>query len=802
MATTNINPRQFPRQKIHSSKKTEEWAEKCCEAAIEMTSVDFNENVRMSQARKQINYNLADGILDQMDISETVNPWGLEGTGVVNELQDFPLMRPRLNVLVGESAKRAFNPVARVKNDDAISEKEKMVKDTIMGKMVEMIQSQNLDEDSITAKLKGLEKWSRYEAQDLRERMATQVMDYLYRQQELKIKFMQGMEDALIAAEEIYCVDIVSNEPIVRKVSPLNLRTIRNGVSNKIEDADIIVEQGYQSLGYVIDTYYEYLDEKDIEYLEARDIPSDEKSTGAAPTLPLIPSSMFSTETDNDAGFSGMYLNSGKHPGDKLMAGFDADGNILVTRTVWRSMQKIGLLKYFDDNGELQETIVDEDYKPNLDAGEKVRWYWINEWWECTRLGDEQNGIYVKAQRRPIQFRRMDNLSAGGSGYVGTIYNIDQNEAVSLVDIMKPYQYLYDELMHRVREAFKKFKMPMIEVDLAKVPDGWDVPKWLYYAEQLGYIMTDSFKVGNEGAAKGKLAGHFNTSGKMYNPDMGNYIQQHIGMLQFIEKQLGVISGLPEQRLGQIDHKETVGGVERAVVQSSHITEKIFKLHENTMQRVLETLLETAKYAWRDNKSKKIHYVLDDLSNIVLNINGEQFNEAEYGIFVGESTNDTELLQNMRQLAHALIQNDKMNITSLMDIYLSPNVSSVRRKIEAAEQDAIEREEKAREDQIKVQQQQIEQMAADEEAKRNLEKEKSIRDSNTKIEVALINAEKSEGEQQVEDNSLDEKKLALQEEKQDEDKRLRERQLDEVIRHNKATEQIARSKPKPTPSKK
>ena len=116
------------------------------------------------------------------------------------------------------------------------------------------------------------------------------------------------------------------------------------------------------------------------------------------------------------------------------------------------------------------------------------------------------------------------------------------------MDIMRPYQYLYDEFMDRIKSAFAKFKGPMIELDFAKMPDNWTPEKWMHYAENMGYLIVDSFKEGKKGAATGKIVGGLGntTGGKVLNPDLGNYIQHHIMMLEYIEKQ---ISPMPEDIL-------------------------------------------------------------------------------------------------------------------------------------------------------------------------------------------------------------------------------------------------------------
>jgi len=353
--------------------------------------------------------------------------------------------------------------------------------------------------------------------------------------------------------------------------------------------------------------------------------------------------------------------------------------------------------------------------------------------------------------------------------------------------------------MDRIKSAFEKFKGPMIELDFAKMPDGWEPEKWMHYAENMGYLIVDSFKEGTKGASMGKLAGGFNTTNKVLNPDLGNYIQHHVLMLQYIEKQIGTISGIPDQRLGEIDNRETVGGVERAVNQSSHITEPIFSTHDAIKLRVLELALETAKYAWKDDK-KKIQYALDDMSYSVLDVDGELFNEAEYGIFVTNGRDSVELLQTIKQLAHAGMQTGVISMSGILDIYTSPSINVMRRKIEEAELKQQQQAEQQQAAQLKAQEEATKAQQEAAQALLEAEERRNIRDNQTKISIALINKEEPESDDNAADEALnklelEKKKLDMAEKKTNSDIEMNKRKQTEVERSNKAKETIAKAKP-------
>lgn len=792
---TRVNAR-IPHQKRSTSSKGKKFVKDTFEGYLAMSaSNDTSVNIRQSKYNMMINYNLANDILDEGDVESTVNPWDIRGATFPAKMQNYPIANPKIDLLIGEELKRRFDWKVIVTNSEAVSEKEDMIRQRMNELIIEGLTEENYDEREFEQQVAKLDKWSKYEAQDLRERRATHYLSYLWRDQNLKEKFNRGFYDALIAGEEIYCIDVVNDRPVVRKCDPLSISVIGLSDSPFIEDADAILEDVYQPIGQVIDNYYQYLSESDINYLERQytsnagesNLLNYDPSNIPPPSNPSTIAAPSYDEDSDEWDYSIINLHDYQ---TQNIAAFDEEGNVRVARLVWRSLRKVGELKWYDpDDGYMRKKLVDENYEPDEELGEEVEWFWINEWWECTRIAED---IYIKWGPRPIQFRRMDNRSLGGSGYVGTVYNINTSQAKSLMDRMKPYQYLYNVFMYRTELAFAKAKGKIGILNSSMIPDGWDMDKWLYYAEVMGWAVEDPFNEGQEGAATGKIAGTMNQNSRNIDLELGNYIQQHVMMLQFIEQQIGEIAGVTKQREGQIENRETVGGVERSVMQSSHITEKWFSVHDNTKVRVLETLLETAKYAWRNKEHERLQYITDEMSSVISEIDGEMFAEADHGIMISNSFNDAKLLNVLEQLAHAGIQTDKLNFSQLMDIYFSESMSSMRRKIEQSEQEAVERAEEARKQELEVQRQKIQSDAQSKAEDRRVKEEDSIRDNMTKLQTAML---QHEGDQQEEEDAkITLEKLKQEWQKIQNDWEIKNRELKEEERSNKAQEQLEKEK--------
>ena len=339
-----------------------------------------------------------------------------------------------------------------------------------------------------------------------------------------------------------------------------------------------------------------------------------------------------------------------------------------------------------------------------------------------------------------VQYNKLSNPSRCHFGIVGSIYNLNGNRPFSLVDMMKNYNYLYDVIHDRLNKFMAKNWGKILRLDIAKIPKGWNIEKWMYYAKANGLAVEDSFREGNIGAATGKLAGAMNNaSSGIIDAEFGNSIQSQINLLEFIKMEMSDVAGISRQREGQISNRETVGGVERATLQSSHITEYLFIQHDDVKKRALECFLETAKIALK-GRSKKFQYILSDSSMRVMDIDGDEFAESDYGLLVDNGQGTQELSQKLDMLAQAALQNQTLSFSTIMKLYNSSSLAEKQRIVESDERKIQERNAQAQQQQLEVQQQEAQMKQEAEMAKMELEDTLNQRDNETKILVAQIAA--------------------------------------------------------------
>lgn len=772
----------FPRQMLSFKAKTKEWRKNHLLWANTKTFFNFAP-VRKSMRHKMVNYDLLTGKLHMEDLQIILNPDHVEASFIPDKIQHYPIMNSKLDVLRGEENKRVFDFKVVVTNPNAISEIENNKKEALLQDIQNLIADTSLSEEEFNQKLEKLNDHYLYEWQDVREIRANALIHHYIKEYNMSVMFNDGFMDAMTVGEEIYQCDIVGGEPVVSRINPLKIRVFRSGYSNKIEDADIIILEDYWNPGRIIDAYYDSLSKKDIEYLENLPDHLGQAVTDNMDNIDerygFINASMIGDEItaiDGSYYFDPANLFNGDVTSSLLP--YDLSGNVRVLRMYWKSKRAILKVKSYDpETGEEVYNFFPENYVIDKDKGEEAERFWINEAWEGTMIGDVKDGIFINMRPRLVQYNRLSNPSRCHFGIIGSIYNLNDTRPFSLIDKMKPYNYLYDVIHDRLNKAIANNWGDILEMDLSKVPKGWTIDKWIYYAKINHLAVIDSFKEGTMGASTGKLAGALNNAGKgMISTNIGNYIQQQINLLEFIKMEMAEAAGITPQREGQVSNRETVGGVERATLQSSHITEWLFMIHEDVKKRVLECFLETAKIALRGRK-KKFQYILSDTSMRVMDIDGDEFAESDYGLVVDNSNEAQELQSKLDTLAQAALQTQTLSFSTITKLYTSVSLAEKQRLIEKDERDIRERAAQAQQQQLESQERIAQAEQQQKQAELQQKEQANIRDNETRILVAQISA-------QARDTDAEEDGIAPEEYSQEAKDKLAEqiREFDEKMK--------------------
>ena len=730
----------FPAQQLPMSSKGKKWRKECVDFACDHTFLT-NANNRKSAYNKKINYDLVNGIIHMDDIENVLNPTKLRDDLIPETIQHYPIINSKLNLLNGEEKKRLFDYRVIITDPTSISEASKRKADEVLRDLQQLIEATSETDEQYAQKLEELDQYYRYTWQDYKEARSNKLLNQYNKENDFSILFNDGFKDAYTVGEECYICDIVSGEPTLEKLDPRIMTVVRSSNSNRIEDADMIILKDYWSPGKIIDTYYDSLTDADRKYIENISEQSvvgstDEMGNWKEDTLVPI------WEQGNMTNEEYIAKIFGRVEDISASQTYDAEGNIRVVRVFWKSRRKIKKITSYDPiTGEEVINFYPETYVANKTLGEKETTLWINEAWEGTKIGEK---VYVNVRPRPIQYNRLSNPSRCHFGIIGSIYATNGDKPYSLVDMMKPYNYLYDVVHDRLNRAIAQNYGRLAKLDLAMIPDGWKIEKWLYFARKDKLAIMDSFNEGKKGQATGKLAGSLNNaSNGVVDLEDINIIQQYINILELIKMEMSEVVGVSKQREGQVSNRETVGGVERSTLQSSHITEWIFTRHENLKKRVLECFVETAKIAMK-GRNKKFQYILPDFAQQLVEIDGDEFAEADYGIVVDSSQETQALSQKMDGMVQAALQNQIITFSTALKMFTSCSMAEKMRMIEKNEQDLQQRQQQAQQQQLQAQQQEAQLRAQSEQQKLEMENLLNERDNDTKLTIAAMQAEKEE----------------------------------------------------------
>ena len=734
----------FPNQKLSFRAKNDSWRKKNVDWGCNRTYFNYSP-VRKSAVSMKINYDLLNGVIHMEDIAAVLNPGNIASAFIPDKIQHYPIINSKINTLRGEEAARVFDWHVIVTNPYSISQIEEDKKQEFFQMVQGIVEDQSIDDQQAQKQIQEGQEYYDYNWQDLREIRANELIHHYSKELNFKQTFNDGFVDACLGSE-IYQCGIAGGEPFLKRLNPIKLRIFGSGYSNRVEDADVIIYEDYISRGKIVELYYDELSPSDIKKL-SDDLP---EFGGASPTT--------AEGAINDAypfvgritGENGIWVEGNNLEfvydafpelngtiGSNLLP-YDVAGNVRVIHVWWKSKRKIYKVKSFDPvTGEEVFDFYPETYIPDKDAGEEVTVLWVNEAWEGTKIGED---IYVGMRPCLVQHNSISNPSRCHFGIVGTIYNLNESKPYSLIDMMKPYNYMYDAIHAKLVDLIATNWGKLLEMDLAMKPKNWEVEKWLYFARSNKVLIKDSFNEGNKGAATGKLAGGLNNASKGYiDADWGQSIQNYMELLQWTKDSMSDLVGINRQREGNTYNRETVGGIERAVLQSSYITDWLFQKHDDTKRRVIECFIEYAKAALR-GRSKKFQYILSDYSRKIMEIDGDEFCESDYGLVVDNSQDTQKLSSQIETIAQAMAQNGA-RFSALLRMYSSTSMQEKVRILEKSEKDIQQQQQEAQQQQIQVEQQKIQ---AEQQAKMAEMQQKDTlnqRDNETKIRVAEINSQ-------------------------------------------------------------
>lgn len=741
----NLYNSAFPRQKLPLSKKGKKWQEDCVNYIIGEGNVTSGGNSTSYYGELQTYYNLYNSIFDEKDFKSITNPFKVED-GFPATPHDFNIIRPKVDLLIGEETKRPLNFRVIRTSQEATSEMQEKEKQMILQYIEAAItakmspeEAQQFQEQLQSGEIMPPEQIAKYmdkDYKDIVENTAYHSLTYLREKLDLDNEFIKGWKDGLISGREIYYVGVLNAEPYAERVNPICFSYDKSPDLDFIEDGSWCCRKMRMPITEVYDRYYDKLEEKDLDRLE--------EMIGSTPGRNI---------GDRSPVDMGIQLRIYDNPI------FEGSGKSLVNvwHCCWKSFKKIFYVTTTDDAGQPQINIVDETYQP-VGNEVSVEPDWIIEVWEGYRAGSD---LYFGIQPIEYQHVSIDNPNSQKLPYCGAIYSNTNSKPRSLVSILKPLQYMYIVLWYRLELAIARDKGKVVNMDITQIPKSMNISpaKWMHYLSSVGVNFINPYEEGwNIPGREGGKPAQFNQITAL-DLTMSNVIAEYIQLMDKIEELAGTISGITQQREGAISTSEMVGNVERSVVQSSHITEPLFWVHNQCKRRVLNMLLNTAKGAWEETGKQKLQYIFDNGERAFLDITPKFYYE-DMDVFVSDTSKDLENIQKLQQLIQPAMQNGA-SLLEAAEILTNDNFNIIKQKLKDMQtrQEQIQQQQQEAEAQ---QQQQLQQMQNEskqqelmlQEAQMDLQRYQIDQDNQTKIAVAQINAYRGAEDMDQDNNGI------------------------------------------------
>jgi hypothetical protein len=756
------------------------WGKACIDAIIGR----FGAGTYGGYTRKErmgISYGLYDSEFDKNDFKYITDPYSVGDVFPAN-MQNYNIIRPKVDLLLGEETKRPFSFRILQTNEEAVGMAQEKKMQMLMQYMMNEIRGESNEGQTPDF----IQKYMRYTWKTVAEEVAENIINYLRERLNLSEEFLKAWKDALICGEEIYYTSIVNGEPFLERINPLECEFDRDTYTNFIDEKEWFRRTWYMTSTAIYNRFNDIMDEDDLDQMLAKFSSVSNKSQG--------PESPFQSIMYKE-NVTSRFVDNFRHDDRPY-------DSIEINHCVWRSFKKVGFVSIEDDKPQMDSSynskklvdMVDETYVAQ--PGEKIEWDWITEIWEGYKLGED---LFIGIRPIPYQHQSLETLNDNRLPYTGVIYNHTNAYGKSLIEIMKPLQYMYMILWYRLELALSRDKGKIITMDVTQIPKkyGFGIEKWLHYLTSIGVNFVNPYEEGWD--TPGREGGKPSTFNQFGSTDltMGNVIAGYIQIMSKVEDMIGEISGVSRQREGAINNSELVGNVERAVTQSSHITEPLFWKHNQAKRRCLNLLLDVARYTYQESGKSKLQYVFSDGARNFLDV-AEDFLYSDFDVFVSDSTKENQNIELMKQLLQPAMQNG----ASLLDaaaILTADNMSILKEKLKEIQD---------KHDQLVQQQSQMEmqQKQLDNSVKQDTNKireEDSIRKSDTAIQVALISAganTQTEDRQPeldaINDQYMEQQKVDLQKRKVDAEEqktasatKLGERAQSEAERKNRMAEQ-------------
>jgi hypothetical protein len=720
-AYLNIFPDQF---KTDKEKQDESWIK---------NTMDYFSNKAYAEYIKNRdtfvpNYDLMKGILRMEDFYQ--EPEVRSFTDVLTSDLELPayvkmysIITTPINELVGEVSKRPDTFRVKAFDDDSQAEELQFKTDTLQQYVISQVKQQL----TVKAAMQGeeidpeqLEQMTMEQVKDqldsytsVAEKWANHVLTCQKAEFNIKEKSEDAFRDMLISAREFYHI-YEDNSKLgfnIEVANPKNTWFLSTPDRKYISDPTGRAQGAYAAgtvtvmeLSEIIESIPD-LTKEEIDHLRSslQDyglINVRESNLGNPDAVPGQDSVMYDTFDPLVLQTRMIIESEMKENNDGLKDFLGLTNNVssfgykyVVVRSYWISKKKIGKLIYIDDMGNEQSTLVTEDYKSGTHPQQQsLEWGWINQWYQGTKIGPD---IYHVKPYKLLNYCPI----------IGTTYEVKNTEAKSLVDLMKPFQVIYNVCMNQLyklleKEVGKVQLMSLRHIPIPKDGDAQDaLDIWEMEARNRGVVFID------DSPENLKSPSSFNQFTAL-DLTRTQEIQSRYTLAQQMKQECWELVGMSKQRMGSISASESATGTNTAMQQSYSQTEPLFVAHEYVLGQLYQSIIDAALYVESSKPQSTLSYITSEGESAFVQVNGSDLSFRDLKVFLTNRPEDTQMFNELRQLSQAIIQNGG-TLYDVIELYSTKSMREMKKVFKDLRDQQVAQQQQAQElEQQKVQQQQ------------------------------------------------------------------------------------------------
>tara|TARA_R110000868_G_scaffold823_5_gene6218 strand:+ start:5299 stop:7881 length:2583 start_codon:yes stop_codon:yes gene_type:complete len=767
-AYLNIFPDQF---KTEKQKRDDSWVKNTMDYFANKSYADYVKN-RDTFVK---NYDLMKGILRKEDFL-IEEPEVKSFTDMLTKDIDLPayvkhysIITTPVNELVGEISKRPDTFRVKAFDDESQAEELQFKTDTLQAYVINQVKQQVMAKAAMSGQevsMEDIEKITMEQVKDqldsytsVAEKWGNHVLTCQKAEFNLKEKSEDAFRDLLISAREFYHI-YEDNSKLgfnIEVANPKNTWFLTTPDKKYISDPTGRAQGAYAAgtvevmeLSQIIESFPD-ITKEEIDHLRSslQDyglINVRESNLGNPNAVPGNDSIIYDTYDPLVLQTRMIIESEMKDNDDGLRDFLGLTSNVssfgykyVVVRSYWISKKKIGKLVYTDEMGNEQSVLVDETYKSgDMPTEISLEWGWINQWYQGTKIGPDIYHI------KPFTLLNYCPI-------IGTTYEVKNTEARSLVDLMKPFQVIYNVCMNQLyklleKEIGKVQLMSLRHIPIPKDGDAQDaLDIWEMEARERGVVFVD------DSPENLKSPSSFNQFTSL-DLTRTQEIQARYTLAQQMKVECWELIGMSRQRMGSISASETATATNTAMQQSYSQTEPLFVAHEYVMGQLYQAIVDAALYVESSKPQSTLSYITNEGESAFVQVNGTDLQLRDLKVFLTNRPEDTQMFNELRQLSQAIIQNGG-SLYDVIELYSTKSMREMKKTFK----DLRDRQLGQQQQQMQLQQQQQEQqgqiaqaqmqeaarMAQEKVANDNYQNEL---DRINKKEIAMINAMSKEGE--------------------------------------------------------